>query len=154
MARLRISVRDTKRVSQKIATELHDLTLSTGTMWSSFLNAKEDKVGKVYIAKLNGKIVGWALQRPTPPWEPAGTDDVKIYVNPKHRRKGIGRKLIKEARENSGGRMVVYPWNERSDAFFDEVAPKKSIFCSDWSQRGIDITDLNQHESSLGSRND
>jgi ribosomal protein S18 acetylase RimI-like enzyme len=142
MARLRISVRDTKRVSQKIATELHDLTLSNGTMWDSFLNAKENKVGSVYIAKLDGEIVGWLLQRPMPPWEPKGTDDAKIFVHPEHRREGIGRKLIKAAQETSGGRMVVYPWNKRSGAFFDEVAPKKSIFCDDWSERGIDITEL------------
>lgn len=142
MAKLNIFVRDTKRVSRKLATALHDLTLPTGTMWRAFLDARDRKVGKVYVATLNGRPVGWLLQRPTPPWEPDGTDDAKLFVDPAYRRRGIGTVLLREAEMESSGRMVVYPWDNCSDGFFARVAPARAIFCEDWSKRGVDITRL------------
>lgn len=118
---------------------LRELTLPTGTMWAAFRDARAKKVGRVYVAYSRGKPIGWLLQRPNPPWEPKATDDAKLYVRGSFRNKGIGEALIAAAAKRSGGRMLVYPWSPSTDRFFAGATPPKTIFCTDWSERGINI---------------
>lgn len=127
-------------VVSDVMLRLNDLVLSNGTLWASLLDAREKHIGDVYIAKVGDHIVGWALRRPTPAWEPEGDNDFKIFVDPDFRRQGIGKALLREAAKD-GGVLVVYPHDPVSDYFLFGHAPEDSVFCEDWSCRGVDISD-------------
>jgi len=44
---------------------------------------------------------------------------LQIYVDPKHRRTGIGSALVKEARKRAGAaRLCICPWDYQSEKFY------------------------------------
>jgi GNAT superfamily N-acetyltransferase len=66
-------------------------------------------------------ITGWGLLFKNNGWTyrvPRSSECLYVYVDPKARQSGIGKKLVEAAREQSKYRPVVFPWDERSTVFY------------------------------------
>ena len=76
---------------------------------------------RVVYAKEGSVIVGWAILVDPAVWHFGGSE-AYFYVNSKHRRKGIGTRLMKMARRSWGKKFRVCRHDEVSTGFFDKVA--------------------------------
>ncbi len=95
--------------------------------------AKERPVNcQVLTAHRGGKIIGWALLSKEsssflyPTWgqhydAKMGTL-FEIYVDPLHRKGGIGKKMFRIASRINPTTLCVCPWDIRSDSFYAKLA--------------------------------
>lgn len=72
----------------------------------------------VALAQENERILGWALAFPDE-WQ-MGRISAFFYVDPTHRRRGIGTALHAAVTE-AYPEAICHPWNEASKAFFMTV---------------------------------
>lgn len=89
------------------------------------------------ISYVDGIIVGWAMMSREASDYPFRSGPFKegdgvlfeVYIDPPHRRKGIGSELMKIARrKSSGDRICIVPWDTVSTQFyskFDKYNHKK-----------------------------
>lgn len=92
---------------------------------------------KVIAAYLGRSLVGWAiLSREASDFNFPNTwndfdpkDGVlfEVYVDPNHRRKGIGTEIIKVARKHAGpSQLCICPWDDQSRAFYASLKKYKT----------------------------
>ena len=79
-----------------------------------------NKKAHIVCARIGAKIVGWALIGPA--WLINRTG-VMLYIDPEHRRHGLGNKIIDASKEIArskfkSDRLVAAPWNASSRSFF------------------------------------
>lgn len=105
---------------QKAQLRLMTLPLDSSLMKSTldtFGKIPSEDPNKVKIAIVDslGKWIAWAMVRP---WK-FKQNLVMLFVLPEHRRRGIGKSLIKFLRDNN--EFDCYPWDETSQHFFSAV---------------------------------
>lgn len=114
--------------------KLRTLTLNPGSGMSNELNnftwiVKERPVNaKAILAYKKEELIGWALLSKEPSaycfnfqlgFTPADGTMLQIYVLPEHRRTGVGSRLIRRAKQQSGqSTLCIVPWNPTSEAFY------------------------------------
>ena len=81
----------------------------------------------VILAREEGKIIGWALM-----FRKAGNRyyTVYMYVDKNHRRRGVGTRIMRGALKwslRNRRQIKVCPWDERSDAFYDNWPKTKRV---------------------------
>lgn len=92
---------------------------------------------KVIAAYLDSKLVGWGLLSRedssfcfSNTWDGYKSNDgilFELYVDPNHRRQGIGSEIIKTARKHSGPlKLCIAPWNDSSRAFYNTFKKYKT----------------------------
>ncbi len=94
-------------------TQLFRLTLSYDSGMTNAINDGPELL-MTWVATENGKVLGWGLQQK----EKWMQDLAMFYVSPKHRRKGIGTKILNRMKKDGYRRMTVRGWNRESRAFF------------------------------------
>lgn len=118
---MKIETTTPARLTNREVNTLSELTCRTGTMRRELAGCRELKLGTVFIARRNGKVVGWLLLQ---------HEDVSVYVRPSHRRMGVGTSLLAEARKHS---PVLRCWsNHENEAFFASI---HALNVSHWSER-------------------
>lgn len=118
---MRIEATTPSAITRREAEILSNLTCDTGTMRSELAACRELKVGKVFIARHNGKVAGWLLLQ---------GEDVSIFVRHDRRRKGVGTALMEAAREHS---PVLRCWSNQGNAgFFQKV---RDVRAENWMLR-------------------
>ena len=117
--------------------QLRELTLNNYSGMNGELDAYENTIrfrkikARALIASLEKRIVGWATLSKEPSnfsFKNTNTcfnSDMgylfEVFVDPAHRRKGIGTSLLNRAKLLTFGRsLCVCPHDERSNAFFDK----------------------------------
>lgn len=139
-SKIKLETKQLAKASKKELKRLKELTLQPtehnanthySDMWLSLKHPK-DKWKYVVIARdKEEKIIGWALlckfvlglidkgKKQLPVY----SVDLGVYVDPKHRRQGIGKKLVSKAKKLKrelwpGIRMYASPWNKGSTKFY------------------------------------
>lgn len=104
-------------IGEDMVEELDWLHFREGMMWPLFrYHSKEGgKDSDVFLCFVAGKILGWAHVFST-----FGRMEIHIYVDHRHRRKGIGSALYKEA-EKKCGQMTVHKWDRKSREFYNKM---------------------------------
>lgn len=111
------------KIDSKTEKRLSELTYDAGMMWPAYLATNGEKYHRIFVAKINGKIVGWAMTY----WafqesETKPSKHLHIYISRNHRKKGIGKALWNMSATTS---VNVFPHDGISIAFYD--AMKKGI---------------------------
>lgn len=120
------------RKDQKLMRILYGLTLKgTSNMRYELKNTRNEYFAKQYIillAKINDKIVGWALMYPSFIYakrEPSKIFYYNVYVSKSWRRVGVGKKLFIKAqsinKKKTLRRLRVSPHDDISASFFTDV---------------------------------
>lgn len=92
---------------------------------------------KIVVAVLEKNIVGWGLLSRedssfcfSNTWNGFSSNDgvlFELYVDPHHRRKGVGTEIIKTARKHSGPlKLCIAPWDDSSRAFYNTFKKYKT----------------------------
>lgn len=127
------------KIDKATEKRLNELTYDVGMMWPAYLATQGEKYHRIFIAKFNGKIVGWAMTYWACPEElqnyryGAATgfsaEHYKktnkyfhVYVSRNHRKMGIGKALWEKAATST---VSVFPHDGTSKAFFN--AMKKGV---------------------------
>jgi ribosomal protein S18 acetylase RimI-like enzyme len=135
---LTVRVSDFNLLAQKPGAirKLRRLTLHSGSGMNYELDnllslAKQRPVScKILRAYQEKSLVGWAfLSKEKSDFNFANTDDgynviqgvlFEVYVDPDHRRKGVGTKLIEVAQRKCGTqRICICPWDSSSRLFYN-----------------------------------
>lgn len=118
----RISVKKAKNIKGKELQTVYGLTIrgknvSSALRWR-FREARKLDCSNfdVILAKEKDKIVGWGLLEHNYTW---GGTCIRMYVNRKYRRKGIGAKIVKKAKDLSEKIPYVYMWTKEAKGFFE-----------------------------------
>ena len=144
-SKLTLETKPLDKVSRKELKRLQELTLSSKELddddlfsnMHSALKNTNNKNKQVVIAKdEENKIVGWSLltkfllgfiykdkKNYSGPKITKYAVDLNVYVDPKHRRQGIGKRLVSKSKKLKrelwpGIRLLVYPWNIGSVKFY------------------------------------
>jgi GNAT superfamily N-acetyltransferase len=109
------------------------LTLTYGLMRPAFewLLDERDKDARVVLAQENNKIIGWALAFKAgcdiglvgyeDMQERFGDREVHVFVDEKHRRRGIGKKLLGRIRMGYKEPILVAKHNTIASSFYSGV---------------------------------
>lgn len=135
---LTVRVSDFNLLAQRpgVIKKLRTLTLHSGSGMNNELDSllhivKRRPVDcKVIRAYIDSKLVGWAiLSRENSNFNFPNTDNgfssdqgvlFEVFVDPLHRRKGVGTKIMETAKKKSGRQPIcLCPWNSTSRAFFN-----------------------------------
>lgn len=85
------------------------------------LDLKNERKAILFIAWRQGVPIAWTSLT-FRPWD--SLVQVGVYVHPKHRRKGIGTRLLAKARawtKRKGRSLCCHPWNEAGDLFYSKA---------------------------------
>lgn len=141
---LTIKVREVNSLvdNPQLVKSLRKLTVFPGSGLNHELDhllsdAKYRKVNaKVLLACKGDRLVAWALMSKeetdfhfqyTGQYRPQDGYLIEVFVDPKFRRQGIGRELMKVARRKAGPyRLCVAPWDERSRSFYQSFSHYKT----------------------------
>jgi GNAT superfamily N-acetyltransferase len=136
---LTVRVRDFNLVAKSpgLIKKLRRLTLNPYSGMNNELTVLLDRIktrpveAKVILGYLNSELVAWALlsKEQSDFWFINHSDGYvpsygtlfEVYVDPNHRRKGIGSILLKAAKRKIGAAntLCICPWDIRSEAFFN-----------------------------------
>jgi len=123
---IRVSSKTLDKVTSAERAMLNRLTLRGDSLMRDDILHRKDFLEdiNVFIARVDGKIVGWSCIFPN------GYKHCSIYtyVAYSHRRQGIGKRLLNKAVECAKRRRLdvsVYPWDNRSEKFFHAVGAEQ-----------------------------
>ena len=124
----RIYYKNLSEITAKERKVLNSLTLrpSSGMRDDVLSKRKDLDQYEVFLAKQEGKIIGWAVLFPENLVGPFYCTSISycsyVYVRYTNSRCGIGTKLLKRVIKKAKKLKVkvrVFPWDDRSDNFFE-----------------------------------
>lgn len=115
---MRIVTKNRDKVTKEEEAQLAKLHFHGGLMWRSYYHHPE-AVRKVLMIKENGIIYGWAIVLKFIYDEDSS---FHVFVNAKHRRKGLGTRLMKKAiKLFPRAKWDVSRHDRISEAFYDSI---------------------------------
>jgi len=114
------------QIDKKMMKALSKLHLPYGVMWEEFKEQldRENNKARICIFKKKQDIVGWAFAYPEIGKRSPTT---YLYVQKKHRSKGIGIKIIKYLMKHYTYKPAICPWDYTSEKFFFNLIKTKKV---------------------------
>lgn len=98
--------------------KLHSRSL--GTMWMQYKQLNKSDPHKIALAKYGKKIVGWGIR-----YRECDVYEIQLFVSHKHRRKGIGTKIVNRLLYKTRKVTNVFRHDERASKFFKSITDKE-----------------------------
>jgi len=123
----RIYYKTLNEITTKDRRVLNGLTLRPASGMRDDVLSKKDNLDSyhIFMAKQQGLVIGWAVLFPENLVDCfyKNSEDYCCYVYVRYsaRRKGVGTRLLKKVTKlaKSKGNVKVFPWDDRSDKFFE-----------------------------------
>ena len=101
--------------------KLSFMVLEKGSYMDAHIQSVKQKIGShgdnpTYLLFLDGQLVAWLeLYGPE-------KHKINVYVHPSQRRKGLGRMLISKAISDNAKKLLAFPYDQSSSAFYECLA--------------------------------
>jgi len=129
MTKFYITSKPLNKLSKDERKRLNYLTLRPASLMRDDVLHRETDLEQfqIFLTRINTKIVGWAVIFPEHmstewPWIKSSSLCIYTYVQYAHRRKGIGKQLLRRASlwsKRKKKKVKVFAWDKRSDYFFE-----------------------------------